>query len=649
MRPIHWTKIPGPKLTETFWAKYVEGGDLELEYDVLEAWFGIKDATKKKKKEKKEIKTLLDAKRSQNLGIFLSGFKMSPEDVQLALRMVPPNDAAMGLDHAIAVRKLAPTQEEAQAYAKFKGDHNALASEDKFLMSLMEIPFLNQRLDLARWVHEFPAQYDDLAPEVIRCADVCDELLGSGRLEKVLVFALSIGNYINSSSGRPGVDGVPLRFFSKFNDFGGAIQISEEKTRKVSLMDFLIYTLSNQKDEDKKLLYFDEDIETVLSDEQPNTQALAAECDIISRDLTRATKRIDALKDKLIDADIYDDIDEAYFIDLENMIVSYEERLDDLRDMMQDVSEAFTEVVQKFGESPKKKSEELFAETAEFVRLFKAARDEFFRKQEQQRKKRAKKKKLMEMAAAKQAAITDGEGEMILGLAPEPGAAPAESEVPRPPRPSTSPDRLRANAAVVVAPDKVAAPDIAAPAQVTSPPTMCGFVSTRGKCSAMTMKGFQNCHRHACPTPGCGKGKPSADDTCGACPTAPEKPAAYFVVTPFGADDEPEPVSPAAKMPESNPFSFPEMSASPTRRATSVNTSIGRSKSGLPTEAMDGTANPFASLSSVPSLNVPQKPVQRGGSVSAINPFVQTTPAELSNTLASLVVSGVPDFVPPPS
>ena len=45
-------------------------------------------------------------------------------------------------------------------------------------------------------------------------------------------------------------------------------------------------------------------------DEQPNIQALTAEVDIISRDLTRATKRINTLKDQLMDAENFDHIDE---------------------------------------------------------------------------------------------------------------------------------------------------------------------------------------------------------------------------------------------------------------------------------------------------------------------------------------------------
>ena len=62
----------------------------------------------------------------------------------------------------------------------------------------LQVPYLTDRLDIVIWASDFPLRYEELAPVVIKCYDLFYQLLQSSRLEKVLVYALSIGNYVNS-------------------------------------------------------------------------------------------------------------------------------------------------------------------------------------------------------------------------------------------------------------------------------------------------------------------------------------------------------------------------------------------------------------------------------------------------------------------
>lgn len=55
--------------------------------------------------------------------------------------------------------------------------------------SLMSIAQLQQRLGIAVWVHEFPLQFQELVPDVIRSYDICTQLLESERC----VLALDLG------------------------------------------------------------------------------------------------------------------------------------------------------------------------------------------------------------------------------------------------------------------------------------------------------------------------------------------------------------------------------------------------------------------------------------------------------------------------
>ena len=45
-----------------------------------------------------------------------------------------------------------------------------------------------------------PLRYDDVAPEVRALNEACNQLLQSRRFEEVLIFALSIGNFVNAGT-----------------------------------------------------------------------------------------------------------------------------------------------------------------------------------------------------------------------------------------------------------------------------------------------------------------------------------------------------------------------------------------------------------------------------------------------------------------
>lgn len=79
-------------------------------------------------------------------------------------------------------------------------------------MKLMQVPRLNDRLDIVIWATEFPLRYEELAPIVNKCYDLFYQLLQSGRFEKVC--AMCGGHvYLSASrcgAGRGGVQDVEI-------------------------------------------------------------------------------------------------------------------------------------------------------------------------------------------------------------------------------------------------------------------------------------------------------------------------------------------------------------------------------------------------------------------------------------------------------
>ena len=118
--------------------------------------------------------------------------------------------------------------------SRYKGDKSQLSGEDQFLMKLMEVPRLNDRLDIVIWASDFPLRFDELAPVVNKCYDLFYQLLQSTRFEKALMYALSIGNYVNSGTNRGGAHGVKISSLAKLAD-------AKSQTQKgTSLMDFFV-------------------------------------------------------------------------------------------------------------------------------------------------------------------------------------------------------------------------------------------------------------------------------------------------------------------------------------------------------------------------------------------------------------------------
>jgi hypothetical protein len=77
-----------------------------------------------------------------------SGFKVPVYELEERLTLLPPAEGVLPIEQVQALKKLGPTPEEKEAYERYKGDKALLSDMDQFLMALLEIPELNQRLNL---------------------------------------------------------------------------------------------------------------------------------------------------------------------------------------------------------------------------------------------------------------------------------------------------------------------------------------------------------------------------------------------------------------------------------------------------------------------------------------------------------------------
>jgi hypothetical protein len=135
-----------------------------------------------------------------------------------------------------------------------QGDKSTLSDIDQFLLKLMRIPNLKSKLDLLLTVYEFPLQvgrpgpvscchtriqFEELQPEINIVLKACQELVDSKRLEEVMHYVLSIGNYVNGGTPKGGCHGFMLKSLPKLADARGLLDkgilgsshVAQERTK----------------------------------------------------------------------------------------------------------------------------------------------------------------------------------------------------------------------------------------------------------------------------------------------------------------------------------------------------------------------------------------------------------------------------------
>ncbi|XP_070575952.1 formin-J-like isoform X2 [Ptychodera flava] len=366
MRPFHWTKVPQYMVSKSVWKKTKDMTD-KLDTALLEEMFCAKSTgtgigtTEKDsgtpEHNKKKVNTLLDPKLAQNIGIFLSGFKVDLSDLRGCLTYLTEEDGGLSLEHLNALRRYQPTTEDIEMYKQYKGNRDELTPTDQFMMQLCEIPLLKLRLDLLLHINEFPVAYEDLAPTIETILNACRELYTSEKFITVLEYILAIGNYMNSNSNKGTAYGFKLGTLTKLADCRG-------KDKKYTLLKYLVEQITKSEPE---LLSFTVELTNVEQVTCASTIALTAEIDVMKKDLTKIKKSTTQISKnkKSTNQDV------RFCKQVDDFVDQYENKLKMLHGTCSEMSKLYDKVLEKYGEPKGIGSEEFFSCVADFIKAFK--------------------------------------------------------------------------------------------------------------------------------------------------------------------------------------------------------------------------------------------------------------------------------------
>lgn len=201
----------------------------------------------------------------------------------------------------------------------------------------------------------FP-EADGMCVRVDNLVKACDQLLRSKSMIAVLLYMLSIGNYMNSRYHK--LDkGFQLTSCERFISIRGG-------DGKYTLLHFLIDQLTAS---DPQLLDWTKSVSAVKNCQNSSVKALSAEIEVLKNDLNKMKKDLKTLKSELKSSN-QDDI--TFCKNAQKMLTDWEAELDKVTSKCNSAQQKYHNVLDKYGESVFLPSDQFFTSVSRFIEQF---------------------------------------------------------------------------------------------------------------------------------------------------------------------------------------------------------------------------------------------------------------------------------------
>ncbi|NXT67138.1 FHDC1 protein, partial [Chaetops frenatus] len=262
MRSFFWKTIPEEQVRgkNNIWT-IAARPQYQIDSKTIEELFGQqeeakpqdsrKQSLKSSFKETKEKVSILDAKRSMNIGIFLKQFKKSAESIIEDIYHGRSQPYGSELLHEFL--KLLPEADEVEKLKAFDGDISKLSQADSFMYLLIQVPNYALRIEAMVLEREFSPSCASLQDDMKITRRATKELMTCEELHSILHLVLQAGNIMNAGGYAGNAVGFKL---------SSLLKLADTKANKpgMSLLHFV--ALEAQK-KDAALLNFSEKIRSV--------------------------------------------------------------------------------------------------------------------------------------------------------------------------------------------------------------------------------------------------------------------------------------------------------------------------------------------------------------------------------------------------
>ncbi|XP_075400912.1 FH2 domain-containing protein 1 [Tenrec ecaudatus] len=266
MRSFFWKTIPEEQVrgkTNIWTLASRHEQHYQIDTKTIEELFGQQENTAKSSvsrrgaslnssfRDTREEITILDAKRSMNIGIFLKQFKKSPRSIVEDIHQ--GRSEHYGAETLREVLKLLPESEEVKKLKTFSGDVSKLSLADSFMHCLIQVPNYSLRIEAMVLKKEFLPSCSSLYTDIMFLITAIKELMSCDGLHSVLHLVLQAGNIMNAGGCAGNAVGFKL---------SSLLKLADTKANKPG-MNLLHFVAQEAQKKDAALLNFSEKLHHV--------------------------------------------------------------------------------------------------------------------------------------------------------------------------------------------------------------------------------------------------------------------------------------------------------------------------------------------------------------------------------------------------
>ncbi|KAK6493200.1 FH2 domain-containing protein 1-like [Huso huso] len=269
VRSFFWKTIPEEQVRgkPNIWTLTARRHTYQIDSKTIEELFGQQDEARSTAaadgqnargsrasfKETKEEVSILDSKRSMNVGIFLKQFKKKNEAIIEDILL--GKSEKYGSETLKEMAKLLPESDELKKLKAFKGDASKLPQVDSFMYLLIQVPSFALRIESMVLKEEFFPCCSSLNNEIDIIRVATKELMSCEELHAVLHLVLQAGNLMNAGGYAGNAVGFKL---------SSLLKLADTKANKPG-MNLLHFVALEAQKKDETLLKFSEKLQHVQS------------------------------------------------------------------------------------------------------------------------------------------------------------------------------------------------------------------------------------------------------------------------------------------------------------------------------------------------------------------------------------------------
>ncbi|KAB2051901.1 hypothetical protein ES319_A12G083800v1 [Gossypium barbadense] len=226
LKPLHWDKVRATSERATVWDQ-LKSSSFQLNEDMMETLFGC-NSTNSVPREPIRRSVLppverenrvLNPKKSQNIAILLRALSVTRDEVSEAL--LDGNPESLGAELLETLVKMAPSKEEEIKLLEYSGDISKLGSAERFLKTVLDIPFAFERIKAMLYRANFDTEVRYLRKSFQTLEEASEELKNSRLFLKLLEAVLRTGNRMNDGTNRGDAKAFKLDTLLKLVDIKG--------------------------------------------------------------------------------------------------------------------------------------------------------------------------------------------------------------------------------------------------------------------------------------------------------------------------------------------------------------------------------------------------------------------------------------------